>query len=166
MSSFSLGERGLVVFERARFRPSGLRASAGTRAAADRAVRIVTGKPSIALKRPAKSARCIGSSFSSALRRSFSLFARIMRCMCGRRSSAKNMCSVRQRPMPSAPNWRASWRRAEYRRWRGLRACAADLTQLHELHADRDRRAAAGSVLSLPAMTRPVEPSSEIQSLA
>ena len=31
-----------------------------------------------------------------------------MACMCGRRSSAKNMCSVRHRPMPSAPNFRAT----------------------------------------------------------
>ena len=33
--------------------------------------------------------------------------ARIICCMMGTRSSAKNMCSVRQSPMPSAPNPRA-----------------------------------------------------------
>ena len=38
----------------------------------------------------------------------FSSRARIMACMCGMRSSAKNMCSVRHRPMPSAPNSRAT----------------------------------------------------------
>ena len=36
-------------------------------------------------------------------------WATIICCMNGRRSSAKNMCSVRQRPMPSAPNWRATY---------------------------------------------------------
>ncbi len=33
--------------------------------------------------------------------------AMIISCTCGRRSSPKNMCSVRQRPIPSAPNSRA-----------------------------------------------------------
>ena len=46
-------------------------------------VRMTTGKPSMALNRPAKSLRCMGSSFCSALRRVFSSRARIMACMCG-----------------------------------------------------------------------------------
>ena len=70
-------------------------------------MRITTGNPSIASNRPAKSLRCIGSSFCSAFLRVFSSRARIIACMCGMRSSAKNMCSVRHSPMPSAPNSRA-----------------------------------------------------------
>ena len=69
---------------------------------------MTTGKPSMASNRPAKSLRCMGRSFASALRRSFSFSLRIIACTNGRRSSAKNMCSVRQRPMPSAPNARAA----------------------------------------------------------
>ena len=52
---------------------------------------------------PASSINCPSSS-ASALRRSASLFARIMRCTIGMRPSPKNMCSVRHRPMPRAPN--------------------------------------------------------------
>ena len=65
---------------------------------------MTTGNPSIASNSPAKSLRCIGSSFCSAFLRVFSSRARIIACMCGIRSSAKNICSVRQSPMPSAPN--------------------------------------------------------------
>jgi len=49
-----------------------------TRAREDRADESFTGNPSIALSSPIKSARCIGNSFFSATRRSFSLSARIM----------------------------------------------------------------------------------------
>ncbi len=38
-----------------------------------------------------------------------SSLCRIMRCTCGRRSGWKNMCSVRQRPIPWAPYSRARW---------------------------------------------------------
>ena len=74
--------------------------------------RIVTGRPSIAWKMPTKSRRWNGSSLSSALTRASLSFARIISWMPSCRSwlfsgcskSVKNMCSVRQRPMPSAPN--------------------------------------------------------------
>ena len=51
-----------------------------------------------------KSSRCIGRSFASAARRLFSSSARIISRTARMRSSSKNMCSVRHRPMPSAPN--------------------------------------------------------------
>ena len=54
-----------------------------------------------------KSARCIGRSLASAARRPFSSSARIISRTATMRSASKNMCSVRQRPMPSAPNSRA-----------------------------------------------------------
>jgi hypothetical protein len=50
-----------------------------------------------------KSARCMGSSFASAARRDFSSSARIISRTARMRSSSKNMCSVRQSPMPLAP---------------------------------------------------------------
>ena len=69
--------------------------------------RIVTGSPSIASKIPSKSARCIGSSLASARRRPPSSRATIISRIAVIRSPSKNMCSVRQSPMPSAPKPRA-----------------------------------------------------------
>ena len=67
----------------------------------------MTGRPAIASKIPSKSDCWWGRSFSSARRRSSSPEARIISRTTGSRSSAMNMCSVRQRPIPSAPNSRA-----------------------------------------------------------
>ena len=54
-----------------------------------------------------KSSRWNGRSFSSAARRVAWSAAMIISRTIGMRSAAKNMCSVRTRPMPSAPNSRA-----------------------------------------------------------
>ncbi len=80
--------------------------------------RTVTGRPSIASRMPTKSDSC---SFAQLLERGSLLgrasSARIMRCTIGRRSP-RNMCSVRHRPMPSAPNSRGLARvLAAGRRW-------------------------------------------------
>ena len=56
---------------------------------------------------PSKSDCWNGSSRSSASRRPPSFSARIISWTTGSRFSPKNMCSVRQRPMPSAPRPRA-----------------------------------------------------------
>ena len=56
------------------------------------------------LKIPSKSRRWNGSSFFSAARRAVSFSARIISRMAAMRFSPKNMCSVRQSPIPSAPN--------------------------------------------------------------
>ena len=159
-SSLSLGERGLVssrrVISTSRSSRLGRNSCSGGSSR-----RMVTGSDSMALKRPAKSARCMGRSFLSAARRSFSLSARIMARMCSMRSSAKNMCSVRQRPMPSAPKARA------FLASRGMSALARTCrrrtgsTQLMNLTRSWSS-GCASRVLSLPAMTRPVVPSSEI----
>ena len=69
--------------------------------------RTVTGRPSIALKIPKKSSRCIGSSLLRAALRPFSLSARIISRMDVIRSPSKNICSVRHSPMPTAPKPRA-----------------------------------------------------------
>ena len=163
-SSFSLGDLGLVASSLAISTMRSSRRGRNSCSGGSR-VRMVTGNPSMARKTPTKSARCMGSSFFSAARRSFSLLARIMARMCGRRSSAKNMCSVRHSPMPSAPNARAC------RASRGMSALArtpmrrkgsAQLMNLISSGSSGD----AGTVLSWPLMTRPVVPSSEIQSPA
>ena len=66
----------------------------------------MTGRPSIASRISSKSDRCTSSSSASAARSASGVSARIMRCTTGSRSP-RNMCSVRHRPMPSAPNSRA-----------------------------------------------------------
>ena len=66
--------------------------------------RIVTGSPFMISNSSTKSPRCIGRSLASALRRDFSSSARIISRTAWMRASSKNMCSVRQSPMPSAPN--------------------------------------------------------------
>ena len=67
----------------------------------------MTGNPAIASKIPSKSDCWTGSSLSRATRRAASSRAMIISCTIGSRSWAMNMCSVRQRPIPSAPNSRA-----------------------------------------------------------
>ena len=69
--------------------------------------RIVTGRPLMISNSSAKSCRCIGRSLASAARRPSSVSDRIISRIATIRSPSKNMCSVRQRPMPSAPNERA-----------------------------------------------------------
>jgi hypothetical protein len=62
----------------------------------------------MARKMPSKSARCIGSSLSERRApRVRGRLARIISRTAWMRSPSKNMCSVRHRPMPSAPNSRA-----------------------------------------------------------
>ena len=70
-------------------------------------VRMVTGREPMARNRPAKSARWKGSSLASAARRSASVSATIISRIGPIFPSPKNMCSVRQRPMPSAPSFTA-----------------------------------------------------------
>ncbi len=53
---------------------------------------------------PAKSSRWYGRSLASAAFRASSVSARIISRIASMRSPSKNMCSVRQRPMPTAPN--------------------------------------------------------------
>ena len=69
---------------------------------------MVTGYPSIAWKIPSKSALCIGNSLASARRLPPSSRATIISRIPVMRSPSKNMCSVRQSPMPSAPKLRAT----------------------------------------------------------
>ncbi len=69
--------------------------------------RTVTGSPSIASRISMKSAFWTTRSSSRASVSSSRVWARIIRRTTGRRSSPRNMCSVRHNPMPSAPNRRA-----------------------------------------------------------
>ena len=106
--------------------------------------------PSIARNTPIKSARCMGSSFFSAVRRSFSLSARIMARMCGMRSSAKNMCSVRHSPMPSAPNASRLYRVPGNVGVRAYFDFAERLGPAHEFLQFLDRQATAPAYSAFP----------------
>ena len=66
--------------------------------------RTVIGLPASAAKIPSKSCCCMGRSLARAVARLSWSSARIIWRTQGMRSSAKNMCSVRQRPIPSAPS--------------------------------------------------------------
>ena len=61
----------------------------------------------MALNSPSKCSRCSSSNLSRALPRSSSLSAMIMACILAWCSVPRKMCSLRQSPMPSAPNSRA-----------------------------------------------------------
>ena len=140
--------------------------------------RIVTGQPSIASKIPSKSPRCIGRSFASARRRPPSSRATIISRMPVMRSPSKNMCSVRQSPIPSAPKFRAT--RASLRRI-GIRAYLErarfvgprQQSRIRDVHArvrsahlprQVTRTTSLGIVGRSPENTRPVAPSSVIHS--
>eukprot|EP00438_Fugacium_kawagutii_P025779 Skav230060 [mRNA] locus=scaffold1221:119908:121924:- [translate_table: standard] len=66
--------------------------------------RTVTGLPSMILNSSVMSSLCITNNLSKACRRSASSVAKIICLMATIRCPSKNMCSVRTRPMPSAPN--------------------------------------------------------------
>ena len=67
--------------------------------------RIVTGFPFIASKMPMKSFFWYGRSSITAFLLSFSLSAKIIFRTANILDSSKNMCSVRQSPIPCAPNF-------------------------------------------------------------
>ncbi len=68
---------------------------------------MVTGSPRIRPRIFLKSLFCIGSNLSIAFCLSCVVSARIISRTIGRRSAALNILSVRQRPIPSAPNFLA-----------------------------------------------------------
>ncbi len=119
--------------------------------------RMVTGSPSMIVNSSTKSARCIGRIFSSAARRPFSSSARIISRTAAIRSSSKNMCSVRQRPMPSAPNWRA------VRASRGVSALARTfrrrLLSAHSIRVAKSPVSSGSIMVTAPARTSPLDPS-------
>src|SRR5450759_1198889 len=118
--------------------------------------RTVTGRPFIAVKISSKSACCIGRIFARAATRSSSFSARIISRTAGRRSATMNMCSVRARPMPSAPSSRAfeaSSKFSALARTPSVRTSSAHLPTV-----SKSSFSATGTSGSAPAKTSPVEP--------
>ena len=122
----------------------------------------MTGSPSIARKIPTKSLALHRQELRErALARSRLSAARIISRTARMRLGSKNMCSVRQRPMPSAPNARAI---ARVLRRVGVRAHAQPAQPVGPAHqlVEVRRRARACTVGTAPSITSPVEPSSVI----
>ena len=70
--------------------------------------RMVTGRPAMISEDARRSPRAASAgAWRARLRAAFASSARIISRTATMRSASKNMCSVRQRPMPSAPNLRA-----------------------------------------------------------
>jgi hypothetical protein len=88
--------------------------------------------------------------------------ARIISRMALMRSPSKNMCSVRVRPMPSAPNSRPAWRRRGCRRWCGRRWCGTCRPSFMTLA--KSPESVGSTRATAPAITSPVEPSIEMTS--
>ena len=119
--------------------------------------RMQTGRPCMMLNNCTKSARCIGNRRDRAAARSCGVPAKIISRITTRRSSSKNMCSVRHKPMPCASNCRAVMASA------GVSALArTPMSRTPSAHDRSLRKAssrAAASRTALPASTSPVVPS-------
>ncbi len=125
---------------------------------------MVTGRSAMMRNSEAKSSRWNGSRVSSALARAAASSAMIMRRTAPMRSGAKNMCSVRQRPMPSAP------KRAAVVASAGVSALARTLRRrtlsAQPIRVEKSPDSVGSMVATRPTNTSPVEPSSVIQSPA
>ena len=119
--------------------------------------RMVTGRPAITDNRPAKSARCSGSSAASAASRCGPLCANIMRRTCKMRAGLKNMCSVRHRPMPAAPKRRA--RLASSIVSALARTCMRWCFPAHVIMVPKSPDNSGSNVGTRPCITRPDAPS-------
>ena len=126
--------------------------------------RIVTGSPAMMRNSSTKSCRWNGSSLSSAARRPPSSSAMIIWRTMLIRSGAKNMCSVRHRPMPSAPNLRAVSASS------GVSALVRTLSlrtpSAHAISVAKSSLRSGSIIATDPENTSPVAPSSVIVSPA
>jgi hypothetical protein len=101
-------------------------------------------------------ARCIGSSLASAARRGLLVVGQDHLAHGADAVSSKNMCSVRHRPMPSAPNLRAVRASSACRRWRAPELATASAQPISVPNSPDS----SGSIIgTAPASTWPVEPS-------
>ena len=133
--------------------------AAGTRAAADRAGGSSPAGPPWSRRCRRSPRAASAAAWRAPLAAAFASSARIISRTATMRSASKNMCSVRQRPMPSAPKLaRGARRRPACRRW-CARFRRADLVgPAHQRRRNR-RTARAGRVGTAPRMTSPVAPS-------
>ena len=111
---------------------------------------------------PSKSPCWIGSSRSSAARRPSSSPARIISRTSSSRSASTNMCSVRQRPMPSAPNSRALAASAGVSAF--VRTFSRRIASAHSRIETKSSFSCGATSGTEPTITSPVPPSIVIMS--
>ena len=116
----------------------------------------------MAVKMPSKSSRCMGLSLARAWRRPASSSARIISRTATMRSASKNMCSVRHRPMPSAPNLRATSESCGVSAL--VRTASRRLSSAQLITVSNAGEKLGSTVGTWPSMTWPEDPSREIQS--
>jgi len=110
--------------------------------------RTVTGQPAIALKMPLKSSCWYGRILANALRRPSAFSARIISRIALIFSPSKNMCSVRQRPIPTAPKLRAtsaSWGVSAF-----VRTCRRVYLSASVINSAKSPESSAACVSTLP----------------
>ena len=142
---------------RASARPAPRRARAGTRAAASRAGgSSPAGRPS---PRRSPRSRPAGSAAAGRApqRRPSSSAARIISRISPSRSASANMCSVRQSPMPSAPNSRALAASAGLSAF--VRTLSRRIPSAHSRTAEKSSLICGGTSGTEPTITSPVPPS-------
>ena len=123
---------------------------------------MVTGRPSMTRKMLSKSPRCMGRMRASAARRSASESERIICRTAMMRSGSKNMCSVRHRPMPSAPKARAVF--ASIGVSALVRTCRVRAASTHFMSVAKSSSRRAGTSGMRPSSTSPDEPSTVMTS--
>ena len=123
---------------------------------------ILTGLSPITLYISTKSCCCIGSSLSKASTLSFTVFDKIIFLTAGILSSSKNICSVLQSPIPSAPKSTAALASL------GLSALVLTLISLISstqfINFSKLPVIVASTLATSPKYTTPVEPSRDIKS--
>ena len=126
--------------------------------------RTVTGRPSIASRIPSKSACWAVASCSRASVSASVVSARIMARTRGSRSELKNMCSVRQSPIPIAPAFRAATASSAVSAL-ALTARVSDAISSAQARIESSSGGTTDLTTSRPPrVTEPVEPSIEIMS--
>mmetsp|Transcript_45450 Transcript_45450/g.73756 ORF Transcript_45450/g.73756 Transcript_45450/m.73756 type:complete len:372 (+) Transcript_45450:898-2013(+) len=119
--------------------------------------RTVTGRPSMMRKSFTMSERCITRSLARAARRPVSSEARIISRIATMRSPSKNICSVRTRPIPSAPKSFAAWASSGVSAL--ARTCMRRNSSAHNIMVAKLPPSFAGTVGISPSITSPVVPS-------
>ena len=123
---------------------------------------MVTGRPSISRKIPMKSPFWYGSNLARAARLCSLVSERIISRMARILSSAKNMCSVRHSPIPSAPKTRACLASCGVSAL--VRIFKARNSSAHSINFPKLPVSSGFTRATCPSMTSPVDPFRVIQS--
>ena len=112
----------------------------------------------------AKSSFCTWRSSSRAAVSSSGVSAKIMRRTTGKRSGARNMCSVRHKPIPSAPSSRAFFASSPVSALARTASLPLRISSAHFKMVSNSFGGFAASSFNSPTTTSPDAPSSEMTS--